>query len=497
MVIQLSNFKTEFQITIGVIVLVFIINFIFNRFNNKFPPGPIGFPLLGYIPFLTRDVHLKFTELGKKYGDIFSVTLGSVTLVVLNKAEDIREAFAKPEFNARPPHTSFSIFDDKSPFFVSGVRIWQDQRRFVVHSLKNLGLGRTKIEGQIQEEIREFINILKTYRGDPMNLNIPLTSSMSNNICSLAFGKRYDYDDPERKMLDAGLHDVIKIIGQTASHIFFPWIRHFPFILKMLKYDEGVKAFRRSHSLFWKKLEEHKETIDPDNIRDFIDGYLIEMRQRQKNDPYTTFNEETLIGCVGDLFGAGSESVRATVSWCVYIMAAFRDVQKKVQQEISEVLLDEREPEFLDQKSMPYTHAVILEVMRWKSIVPLNVPRYTTADTTIGEYKIPKGTTVMANFWAVHHDPRHWEDPDSFLPERFLEPDRKSIRKSSSYMPFSVGKRACPGETMAYMEVFLYFVSILQNFNVMLPKEVKPTFEAELTVTYQLKPYLVQFIPRN
>ncbi|GBM39901.1 hypothetical protein AVEN_250222-1 [Araneus ventricosus] len=64
----------------------------------------------------------------------------------------------------------------------------------------------------------------------------------------------------------------------------------------------------------------------------------------------------------------------------------------------------------------------------------------TLADTHVAGYDIPAGTLVMANFWAVHHDPRHWKDPESFKPERFLTSDGKSVVKSPHYMPFSIGK---------------------------------------------------------
>ncbi|GBN17586.1 Cytochrome P450 2J2 [Araneus ventricosus] len=354
-----------------------------------------------------------------------------------------------------------------------------------------------KDRGGLVEEINHFQEVLKSFKGQPIDLVAPLTPSMSNNISTLIFGERYDYDDPERKSLDRNLDEVCKIIGQTAVHIFFPWIKHIPFLLNWLGFEKGYKLFKVSNDIFRKKVEEHKKTLDKKTIRDFIDSYLVEMEVRQKKDAKTSFKEEVLLGCVSDIFGGGSETVRVSIGWLMYTMAAFPDVQKKVQKEILEVIGPDRNPEYQDQKSMPFSHAVLLEVMRWKSIVPLNVLRYTLADTNVAGYDLPAGTIVMANFWAVHHDPRHWEYPDSFKPERFLTPDGKSIVKSPHYMPFSIGKRACPGETMAYMEIFLYFVSILQKFDVRFPEGYKPTFEGILTITYKPPSSKIRFIPKN
>ncbi|GFQ73965.1 vitamin D 25-hydroxylase, partial [Trichonephila clavata] len=244
------------------------------------------------------------------------------------------------------------------------------------------------------------------------------------------------------------------------------------------------------------EINKHSKSLDPRNIRDFIDSYLVEMKSQQKQNSKTTFNDERLMSNVIDIFGAGSETVRTSILWFLYSMAAFPDVQKKVQQEISEIIGTERDPEYLDMKCMPFTHAVIMELMRWKTIVPLNIMHYTLADTKVGGYDIPKDTTVIANFWQAHNDTRYWDEPETFKPERFLSKDGKSIVKSKYFMPFSLGKRACPGESMAYLEMFLYFTSMLQKYDISFPSGVKPTFEAKLSITYRLEPFEVRFTPK-
>ncbi|CAL1272910.1 unnamed protein product [Larinioides sclopetarius] len=375
--------------------------------------------------------------------------------------------------------------------------MWQEHRRFVIHSLKDLGLGRTKIEEQMQDEIKHFQEVLKSFKGQPIDLAARFTPSMSNNINTLIFGKRYDYDDPERKTLDENLDEISKISGQTATHIFFPWIKRVPFLLNWLGFEKGFKLFKVSEEIFRKQVEEHKKTLDRKIIRDFIDSYLVEMEHRENKQEKTSLGDEELVGLVTGLFSASTEIVRVSIEWLMYTMASFPDVQKKVQKEIFDVLGPERNPEYRDQKSMPFTHSVILEVMRWKSVVALNVLRYTIADTNVVGYDIPAGTIVMANFWAVHHDPRHWKDPENFEPERFLASDGKSIVKSPHYMPFSIGKRACPGEIMANMEVFLYFVSILQKFDVHFPDGYMPDFKGIHSVIYKPPSAEIRFIPKN
>ncbi|GFU04570.1 cytochrome P450 2D6 [Nephila pilipes] len=382
-------------------------------------------------------------------------------------------------------------------FFVRDVHVWKEQRRFVVQSMKDLGLGRTKIEEDVTDEINYFLEVLKNQKGQPVDVKGPLSPSMSNNISALIFGRRYEYDNQERQMLDKNLDLGNEYVSQTSAYLLFPWIRYIPFYRKFLNIDTSNMAFGKIRKFFVTEIQNHAKSLDPGNVRDFIDSYLVEMKSQAKLDPNTSFNDETLISNVMDIFSAGSETVRTSILWFIYNMAAFPEVQKKVQKEILEVLGTERNPEFLDMKCMPYTHAVILEQMRWKTIVPLNLMHYTLADTKIGGYDVPKDTIVIANFWQVHNDPRYWDEPEKFKPERFLSKDGKSVVKSKYFMPFSFGKRVCPGESMAYLEMFLYFTSILQKFDIVFPPGTKPTFEAKLAITYRLEPFKVRFIPKH
>ncbi|GBN12795.1 Cytochrome P450 2J2 [Araneus ventricosus] len=489
----------QYEILLGTFVffLVYAIAIFIKSNRSNFPPGPIGLPIVGYSPFLSADLYLDFFELGKKYGDVFSLRLGSQNIVVLHGAEAIKEAMNKSEFLGKPPVSVLELVNPLSPFFGANFESWKEQRKFVLHSMKDLGLGKTKIEEDIMDEINHFMEVLKSRNGQPVDVKDPLTPSLSNNICALVFGKRYEYDDPERQFLDKNLEQAIESFAQTSPDVLYPWLRHVPFFTKFLTVDKSLTAYNNFRKFFRKELDKHIQSLDPNNIRDFIDRYLLEIDLQKEKDSNTTFHHAMLTSNAIDIFVPGSETVRTAILWIIYIMAAFPDVQKKVHQEIMEVIGSEKTPEYMDMRSMPYTNAVILELLRWKTVVPLNLMRYTLADTTVGGYDIPKETIVYANFWSAHHDPRYWNEPDKFIPERFLSEDGKSVVKSSNFMPFSLGKRVCPGESMAYMEMFLYFASLLQKFDIVFPEGMKPTFNAKLTITFRLERFLVKFIPKS
>ncbi|GFQ75789.1 cytochrome P450 2K4, partial [Trichonephila clavata] len=196
----------------------------------------------GYLPFLTENLHLDLIELGKKYGDVFSLSLGSQNIVILHGADTIKEAFAKPELLGRPPNADLEIVNPSSSFFSSDVHAWKEQRRFVVQAMKDLGLGRTKIEADIMDEIHYFLEVLENTKGRPIDVKMPLSPSMSNNISALIFGKRYEYDDQDRQMLDRNLEQAHESFGLFSLYTLFPWIRYIPFAVKLIKVNKSVEA---------------------------------------------------------------------------------------------------------------------------------------------------------------------------------------------------------------------------------------------------------------
>jgi len=139
-----------------------------------------------------------------------------------------------------------------------------------------------------------------------------------------------------------------------------------------------------------------------------------------------------------------------------------------------------------------------MEALRYSSIVPLGVGHKTMEDVDFHGYRIPKGTVVMGNIYAVHFDPNIWGDPEVFRPERFLSKDGLSLQKNDNLIPFSVGKRTCLGFNLALDELFLFIGCIAQRFDITSdPEKSKPTLEPRYgQVTLQSHPYSVVMTER-
>uniref|UniRef100_A0A2K5XEA0 Cytochrome P450 family 2 subfamily D member 6 n=1 Tax=Mandrillus leucophaeus TaxID=9568 RepID=A0A2K5XEA0_MANLE len=228
-------------------------------------------------------------------------------------------------------------------------------------------------------------------------------------------------------------------------------------------------------------LTEHRMTWDPAQPpRDLTDAFLAEMEKAKRN-PESSFNEENLRMVVADLFSAGMVTTSTTLAWGLLLMILHPDVQResswgRVQQEIDDVIGQVRRPEMRDQAHMPYTTAVIHEVQRFGDIVPLNMPHMTSRDIEVQGFLIPKvGDDALHQPVIVLKDEAVWEKPFRFHPEHFLDAQGHFV-KPEAFLPFSAGRRACLGEPLARMELFLFFTCLLQRFSFSVPAgQPRPT----------------------
>ncbi|CAN7995741.1 unnamed protein product, partial [Ixodes hexagonus] len=454
------------------VIALVVAGLCFNKWihapRKSLPPGPRGIPVLGYLPFLGSSLQVTFKELADTYGPIVRVKLGSKDVVVLNDLESIKEGLNTDEVLSRPQDFFLRSAGLDGIVTMNG-QAWVDNRRFCMHVLRDLGFGKKSMVEHVKEEIAQLYDLLKSWNGRAGPLSAVLTSSVSNNITALVFGQRYQPDDPRRQFLDRGAIMLSRNARFASALDFLPALRRLVSFIPSSS-SSIIKDQTGSILNFIRQADERSRTLKADVNRDFIDAYLKKINESNGSSP--SFNLQTLTGNALNFFGAGTNSVRSSMEW--HLLNCARDpegVQKRLQREIDDVVGRHRAPEWEDRHGMPYTMAVIWEMLRWKTTTPLGVIRAAQRDTKIGGFDVPADTVVLANVWAVHHDPKIWEEPLEFDPTRFLNANQTELLpKPAAFIPFSTGRRMCPGETLALMEIFMYLTTLLQKFAV-LPKE--------------------------
>ena len=362
-------------------------------------------------------------------------------------------------------------------------------------TLRDLGFGRDVMETRILDEIDHLFDVIDKSQDEPIHVRKVLAPSVSNNVAGLVFGHRFDYDHPRRLFLDDLLDPSKKNTFLIILMIIFSNV---PKLFKILAYF-GLLGTRETREMSYQmikmvsdEIDEHEKSLDTLNVRDYIDGFLIEMK-KQQDDGKSSFTRDMLSGNVRGFFAAGSDTVRTTLEWIFLTLSVYPEVQDQLRTEI-DTQIGERSPTWADRNRMPFTQAVLAEVQRWKTVVPLNLPRRTLEDIVVQGVKIPKNTQLLANFYSVHHDPKIWGDDESeFKPERFLDQNGQFVKRDE-FIAFSYGKRACPGESLAIVELFLYVTKIIQRYKLELPFGVKPDFSETIGLTSQPKtPVVLNF----
>ncbi|XP_041508256.1 cytochrome P450 2J3 isoform X2 [Microtus oregoni] len=416
------------------VTFLFLADYLKNRRAKNYPPGPRGLPFVGSIFQLDFEKpHLSIQPFVKKYGNIFSLNLGDVNSIMVTGLPLIKEVFTHKEENIlkRPiTRTRERITNNNGLVFSSG-QTWKEQRRFAVMTLRNFGLGKKSLEQRMQEEAQYLVEAIKEEKGQPFNPHFSINNAVSNIICSVTFGERFEYHDSQ-------FQEMLRLLDEATC--------------------------------------------------------LEASMMCQYPEKTTSFNEENLITSTLDLFFAGTETTSTTLRWALLYMAVYPDVQEKVQAEIDRVIGQKRQASLADRESMPYTNAVVHEVQRMGNIIPLNVPREVSKDTNLNGFHFPKGTMLLTNLTALHSDPKEWATPETFNPEHFLE--NGQFKKRESFLPFSMGKRACLGEQLARSELFIFFTALLQNFTFKPPVNEKLSLKCRMGLTLSPVSHRLCAVPR-
>ncbi|NXI98447.1 CP2K1 protein, partial [Psophia crepitans] len=432
-----------------------------NHRTKNFPPGPRALPIIGNLHlFDLKRPYRTYLQLSKIYGPVFSVQMGLRKIVVIAGYETVKEALVN-QADAFAERPKIPIFEDLTGgngiVFAHGEN-WKVMRRFTLTTLRDFGMGKRAIEDRIVEEYGYLADIIASQEGKPFDASKIINAAVANIIVSILLGKRFDYKDSRFVRLLHLTNESIRLAGKPLVTIYniFP---HLGFLLRANK--TLLQNRDEFHAYVKVTFVEHLKTLDKNDQRSFIDAFLVK-QQEEKATTKGYFHNGNLLSLVSNLFTAGVETISTTLNWSFLLLLKYPEIQRKVQQEIDQVI-GSNPPRIEHRTQMPYTDAVIHEIQRFSNILPLDLPHETAADVTLKGYFIPKGTYIIPLLTSVLRDKLQWEKPDMFYPEHFLDANGKFVKKDA-FMPFSAGRRICAGETLAKMELFLFFTSLLQRF---------------------------------
>ncbi|KAF9531054.1 cytochrome P450 [Crepidotus variabilis] len=453
------------------LVALFLIVRGLARPKRKFPPGPKGLPILGNLLDVPTDAVWKvYHEMAKKYQSplIHLDILGSPIIVIdsLKVAQDLIENRSSI-YSSRPrmPMMNELIGFDWHFAFIPYGKEWRDRRK-VFHRLYDVSGSKFLRPYATRASRRLLLNLLD----DPSNFlgHIRLQVYTSQLSGSFILATTYGLDitsmkDAHIMSAEMGMFAMGQAFhGYVVDH--FPLLSYLPSWLPGCQFKNQAREWRQDTQAMLEapfafvknRMSENKA---PDSLA------FRELSSMADEDPE---QEKVVQDVFGAAYAGGSDTTVSALSSFVLAMLLYPEVQKKGQEAIDAVLLDERLPDMNDFGTIPYIDAILKEVLRWNPVAPLGVPYATLSDDTYTGYDIPAGATVYVNAWAMLHDAdTYGPKPMDFRPERFLlENGELNPNIKDPDEAFGFGRRICPGQLVAQDSLWISIASILATFQI-------------------------------
>ncbi|KAL9244172.1 hypothetical protein vseg_017976 [Gypsophila vaccaria] len=455
-----------------------------NKTRKLVPLAGGAWPIIGHLPVLnpSRLPHKTLGAMADKYGPFFRITYGVNQAVVVSSSEMAKECFLTNDksVSGRPKSIAIELMSYNYAIFGFSPygSYWRTMRKIAM--LELLSNHRVNILSYVwKSEINTLLN--KMYDVCWNN-----TEKKKSNFAIV---------DMKQLFEDFSLEIMLRIIfGKTSTTAnnnnelarlrhsireFFKYIGTFiigdalPF-LRWLDFGGEEKAmrrvFREIDEIIESWLDEHKKNrYDEKSTKDedFMDVMLSILDHDATKDcnyDADTINKATCLMMIA----GGTDTTTVTLTWAMSLLMNNPHALQKAKEELAQVVGNERQVTEHDIPKLEYLQAILKETFRLYPPGPLMGPREFIEDCTIDGHNVEKGTGLIVNLYKIFRDPKYWESPNEFRPERFLGSHDKNIDikgQQFELFPFGAGRRVCPGSSFALQVVHLTLANVLHGFD--------------------------------
>ncbi|KAL8122913.1 trimethyltridecatetraene synthase-like [Apium graveolens] len=444
------------------------------------PPGPKAWPIIGNLNLIGPLPHRSIHQLSQKYGPVMQVRFGSFPVVIGSSVEMAKLFLTNMDanFSGRPKtasgkHTTYNYSDITwSPYGA----YWRQARKWCVTEL----FSRKRIQSYEyirREETKALLKELHVASGTNVVVKDYLAKLSLNVISRMVLGKKYSDDEEEQngivssKEFTSMIEELFYLNGVLNIGDSIPWID----FLDLQGYVKRMKSLSIKFDRFLEHvLDEHNERRKNEK-RDFVAKDMVDVLLQLADDPNleVKIHRHGVKAFTQDLLAGGTESSAVTVEWAISELLCKPKIFEKATEELDRVIGRNRWVEEDDMKDLPYIQAIVKETMRLHPVAPLLAPREAREDCKIGEYDIVKGTRILVSVWTIGRDPALWEEPDEFVPERFIGKNIDVIGTDFELLPFGAGRRMCPGYALGLKVIESSLANLLHGFNWKLPDSLQ------------------------
>ncbi|KAL1533184.1 hypothetical protein AAHA92_33104 [Salvia divinorum] len=426
--------------------------FIYILYRNQetakqtFPPGPPRLPLIGNLHQLatTSALHIYLLQLSHHSHEISRP-----------------QSFWMKKLTYKNSDIVFSPFND----------YWREMRK--ITTIHFFSQKKVQSFSPIREdEISLMMARVSKFAESHQVVNLSEVAAALNRrlICRIAFGKKYEDDGIEMRRFEELIHE---FLGMTLAFFVSDYFPLLGWVDKLVGSTKKLdRTFENFDSFYQELIDDH---LDPARAKsktmgeeDDILDILIQLKQKQE-DCSINLTWDNIKAILMNFFVAGADTSSSLIIWTMTALMKAPNVMKNLQNEIRSLIGKKGRVDEDDLPKLRYLKAVVNESLRLYPPGPLLIPRESIEKCVLNGYKIEPKTMVYVNVFAIGRDPEYWNNPEEFLPERFLNNKIDVRGQDFELIPFGSGRRMCPGISIGIANVELTVANLVYNFNWELP----------------------------
>ncbi|GAB1517009.1 hypothetical protein RhiTH_000052 [Rhizoctonia solani] len=448
------------------------------------PPSPKADPLIGHLRALPRsDEHLVYAQWGKDLNsDVVSISVLGQTIIILNSAKAANELLEQRSsiYSSRtqlPMVSDPSLIDCRITGLLPYGERWREQRRLTHISLHKKASVQfwPLVVNHVRLALRRIVDNPDGFMGEIKRMS-------GSTLLAAVYGYEVtSAHDPFLHLAETTMEHwgEAAIPGNFLVNV-MPWIRYIPEWVPGSGWKKIVKVWKEEtkevvNFPFNYTKQQIAQGIAPHSV---LKGIFAKFESKLETDGEYSEQEDRIKWVVGTLFGGRfipwsdfsvikRDSQRdlilqssATAFVFILAMVLNQSIFAKAQAEVDVVVGHDRLPEMSDREALVYVECVMKEVLRWQPVGPLGIPHAVIEDDEYRGWRIPKGSTIVGNIWAMSYDKLIYDEPEKFNPDRFLNP------KTPSPPTFGFGRRSCPGIHLAESTLFITISTLLALFEI-------------------------------
>ncbi|KAI0356140.1 cytochrome P450 [Trametes cingulata] len=472
------------------------------------PPGPPGLPCIGNLydlPNPKDSPWAKYMAWSRQYeSDVIRLNALGVNLIVANSMEVARELLDRRSaiYSDRPRTVMLSELCGfgRAMGFIPYNELWKESRRMARQQFNSLPVKRFR-----PVEMRSTHRFLHSLLLHPDDLTEGLRQLAGATIMSAAYD--IDVQPQDDPFVQTG-EEAATVMAETADAGSF-LVDTIPLLKYIPEWFPGA-GFKRQARVWHAVVNKlFKDPYDVCRLR-WAAGELGECAAKSLMDSFgqaaqnPSYADMVIESALGSLYVGGADTTVSALGTFFLAVTLNPSIQLKAHAELDRVVGAHRLPDFRDQPSLPYINSIVKETLRWRPVIPLNIPHRLTENDVYNGVYLPKGSLIVANIWAMLHDEKVYPDPSRFNPDRFLKDDGTldpAVRDPSSAI-FGFGRRICPGRFMALDSIWIAVACVLACFEIGKAvgedgEEITPNGEYKLGFICHPKPFPCMIKPRS